>query len=96
MRISHPSPPGMDITRYSDAKILIKTPFVSTPFQLYREKKKKKKGEVPQKSFFNLAENFGASSLWADHHRYTRFLQVCDYLKRYGQNTEILRNSTIV
>ena len=54
------------------------------------------KGEVPQKSFFNLAENCDASSVWVGRHRYTRFLQVCDYLKRYGQNTEIFRNSTIV
>ena len=36
----------------------------------------KKKGEVPQKSFFNLAENCDASSLWVDPHRYTRILCV--------------------
>ena len=56
----------------------------------------KKKGEVNTKSCFKSAENCGASSLWVGRHRYTRFLQVCDYLKRYGQHTEILRNSTKV
>merc|ERR1712030_225207 len=46
-------------------------PHVSTPLLPCREKKK---GEVQEKSFFDLAENCGASSLWADHHRYTRIL----------------------
>ena len=36
----------------------------------------KKKGEVPKKSFLNLAENCEASSLWVDPHRYTRILCV--------------------
>ena len=35
---------------------------------------KKKKGKFSKKSFFNLAENCGASSLWAVPHRYTRIL----------------------
>ena len=35
----------------------------------------KKKGEVPQKSFFNLAENCDASSIWVGRHRYMRLLQ---------------------
>ena len=48
-------------------------PLVSTPFQLFLA------AAVvvsEPKSFFNLAENCGASSLWADHHRYTRILCV--------------------
>ena len=45
---------------------------MSTPFLPGSEKK----GEVPQKSFFNLAENCDASSLWVDPHRYTRILCV--------------------
>ena len=66
-------PPGMDIIPNSGVKILIKFPFVSTPFQLYCEK-------VNQKSFFKSAENRGASSLWVGHHRYARVLQMSKLL----------------
>merc|ERR1712030_29495 len=64
-------------------------PHVSTPLLPCREKKK---GEVQEKSFFDLAENCGASSLWADHHRYTRIL--CMSIPLWANNAHKVEPNT--
>ena len=57
----------------------------------------KKKGEVQQKSFFNLAENCDVSSLWVGCHRYTRIFCGSKPLwvnnaRKVESNTRLIKN----